>query len=197
MNRLLVKVFITALQSMIVLNLAGCGDDDMKELEGFIQQVKSTPAGEVEKIPDVVVYKPHNYQGGALRDPFTLTETMKEKLGLEKEDQTSQVIRSETPQIIKPDPNRIKEPLEAYSLDNVRMVGTVEYQGALWALLKSKNGAVNRVTIGNHLGQNHGRITLVDKNHIDILEIIPDGLGGWIMRQTSIALQKQATPDRI
>jgi type IV pilus assembly protein PilP len=91
---------------------------------------------------------------------------------------------------IKPDFDRPSEPLEEYPLDSLRMVGTMQKGQETWALILDKDGAIHRVQPGNYMGQNYGKITRVTESEVDLTEIIPDGLGGWMERQSSIALKE-------
>ena len=94
----------------------------------------------------------------------------------------------------RPDKNRTPEPLEAFPLDGLKMVGTLGPASAPVGLLKDPEGVIRRVRPGNYVGQNYGRITAVSENEIQLVELVANDTGGWIERQTSIALsdaQKQ------
>lgn len=91
---------------------------------------------------------------------------------------------------IQPDFNRHKEELESYSLDTLRMVGTVEMTSMLWGLVKANDGTIHRVTVGNYLGRNHGRILRILQDKVELMEIVPDQPGTWREHQTSIALSE-------
>ena len=75
---------------------------------------------------------------------------------------------------IKPDTERRKEELEAYSLDTLRMVGTLTNAKGLWGLIKAKDGTIHRVQVGNHMGQNYGKIIRILEDKIELMEIVPD-----------------------
>ena len=87
-----------------------------------------------------------------------------------------------------PDPERPREFLEQFPLDSLRMVGSLEINQLKAGLVQATDGLVHRVTIGNHLGQNYGRVTSISDSEIELVEIIPDGLGGYIQRPASIGL---------
>ncbi len=84
-----------------------------------------------------------------------------------------------------------KEPLENYPLDSLKMVGTIGTGKTEEGLIKDPDGVIHRVHAGNYLGQNYGKITEVGEDHIDIVELVPNGTGGWIKRQATIALGEQ------
>ena len=91
---------------------------------------------------------------------------------------------------VRPDPNRVREELEKYALASLRMVGTVSTgnSGELWALISAPDGVVPRVRKGNYLGNNHGKITNISEQRIDLKEIVPDGPGRWQERESFLSL---------
>ena len=89
---------------------------------------------------------------------------------------------------IRPDVSRPREFLEQFSLDTLAMVGTLRLKGRTYGLVQTRDGLVHRVLPGNHLGQNDGRITAIAENEISLVEIIPDGMGGFIERPAALAL---------
>ena len=91
---------------------------------------------------------------------------------------------------IKPDFDRPTEPLEEFPLDSLRMVGTLEQREDQWALINDTDGTIHRVQPGNYAGQNHGKIIRITDFEIELTEIIPDGIGGWVERQSSIAISE-------
>jgi type IV pilus assembly protein PilP len=91
---------------------------------------------------------------------------------------------------IKPDFDRPTEPLEEYPLDSIRMVGTLEQQDNTWALILDTDDTIHRVQTGNYMGQNHGKITRITEFEVELTEIIPDGLGGWVERPAAVAISE-------
>jgi type IV pilus assembly protein PilP len=87
--------------------------------------------------------------------------------------------------------NRRKEPLEAYPLDSMSMVGSVNKQGQPFALLRVDN-LLYQVKVGDYLGQNYGRITKIDETEIALREIVQDAAGEWIERPATLQLQEKA-----
>lgn len=117
-----------------------------------------------------------------LRDPFSPTESSVDNM-------TDQVIAISG---VQPDFNRHKEELEGYSLDTLRMVGTVKMTDILWGLIKASDGTIHRVKEGNYLGKNHGRILRILQDKLEIMEIVPDQPGMWREHQVAIALSEEA-----
>ena len=91
---------------------------------------------------------------------------------------------------MRTDVNRPREFLEQFSLDTLRMVGTVRLKGRFYGLVQTNDGLVHRVLPGNHLGQSDGRITAIEEARISVVEIVPDGMGGFIERPAGLALSE-------
>lgn len=149
--------------------LAGCGGGDT-DLNAFIKQVKAEGGGRVEPLPVVQPYSAFTYADQSLRSPFT-------------------------PSVggagaVRPDTNRPREFLEQYPLDTLKMVGTLALNGVHYGLVLAKDGRVHRVTVGNHMGQNDGTITDISASKIGLTEIVPDGLGGYVERPATLALNQ-------
>ncbi len=156
------------------LSLAACTQSNA-DLETFIEQTKSKHLGSVEPLPTFQPYKNFIYSASDMRDPF--------EAAFEAE-----VSEESSASGLRPNTNRPKEPLETYPLDTLRMVGILEQNEHTWGLVKDPNNVVHRVQVGNYAGQNEGQIITVTESAIDIIEIIPDGLGGYIERTASLAI---------
>jgi type IV pilus assembly protein PilP len=88
----------------------------------------------------------------------------------------------------RPDPNRSIEFLEGFPLDSLRMVGTLDISATMYALVQTSDGLIHRVIPGNYMGQNYGRITGISESEVELVEIISDGIGGYIERDAAISL---------
>jgi type IV pilus assembly protein PilP len=164
------------------LALAGCyGGDKMADLRAYAEDVKARPAKPIDPLPEIRPYETYAYAGSDLRDPFEPPPGAEEVSVAAAEDNG-----------IRPNANRTREPLEAFPLDTLRMVGILERERQLWAIVKASDGAIYRVQEGNYLGQNHGKITRITEQEVDLTEIVPDGLGSWLERPASIALNEQS-----
>jgi type IV pilus assembly protein PilP len=90
---------------------------------------------------------------------------------------------------IRPDPDRVREYLEQFAIDTLDMVGTLQKpEGDLWALIRDGEGGVVKVRKGEYMGRNHGRVVSVDNDRVNLIEIVPDGQGGWLERPRTLAL---------
>jgi type IV pilus assembly protein PilP len=171
---------IIGLSIVSMLMLTGCSNSEKRaELEAYVKRIKSRNITEIEPLPEVKPYETFTYSASNLRSPFTPSFP---------EEATKKM--AEGTNGIQPDSNRRREALEAYPIDSLRMVGTLEKNKRKWALVVSPDGAVYRITKGNYLGQNHGRIEDVTEENLSITEIIPDVSGGWRERKVSIALNQ-------
>ena len=150
--------------------LAACSSRD-GELEQFIETTNAEPGGRVEPLPEVKPYDSHVYAGNLKRSPFIPGG--------------SSGAISAGP---RPITNRNREFLEQFSLDTLKMVGTLNLDGKSYGLVQVRDGRVHRVLVGNYLGQNDGRITLISATKINVNEVVPDGLGGYIERPAALAL---------
>jgi type IV pilus assembly protein PilP len=158
------------------LALSGCGGD-MADLHRYVAEIKARAPGKIAPLPQIKPYDTYTYPAN-LRDPFT---------------PTAAPVITGVGGGPRPDPTRIKEALEAFPLDTLRLVGSLERAGEQWSLIKAPDGAVHRVRAGNYLGQNDGRIIHLTEQGIELAELIEDGQGGWIERQASLTLGEDTT----
>lgn len=160
--------------------LTACGSSQMSDLHQFADEVKSRKAGRIAPLPEIKPIETFVYTASNKRNPFSLSEGKEEEVATEIPGNG-----------ISPDTLRRKEELETFPLDTIRMVGTLEQFGSTWGLVQSTSGTIYRVQSGNYMGQNHGQITRVQEDRIELTEIMPDGQGGYLERQASLALSDQ------
>ena len=153
--------------------LTGCSQS-VDDLYAYIDQAKSAHVGSVKPIPQFKPYESFTYSAAELRDPFEAAVDIDDEE--DKED------------LLSPDKTRPRQPLEAFPLDTLRMVGVLEQGDNLWGLIEDPKQVVHRVKVGNYLGQNEGAITGISESEIFLVEIIPDGVGGYLERDASIAI---------
>ena len=167
------KLRSIALLSLLAAGaLAGCSGRDA-DLERFIEATKKEPGGRVEPLPEIKPYDTYSYASASMRSPFVPGGS-----------------GSSSAPGIRPESRRNREFLEQFSLDTLRMVGTLKLAGQNYGLVQVKDGRVQRVLIGSHIGQNEGKITEITPSKITLTEIVPDGLGGYIERPAALALNE-------
>lgn len=172
-------IAMLAMVPLVAAALSGCGSG-MSDLEQYVEQTKARPGGRIEPMPEVTPHEVFVYPGHE-RDPFDPAVLAPQQASQERPVSAGSVTI---------DANRPREYLETYPLDTLRMVGTLEQQGTQWALIRTPDRTIQRVTAGNYMGQNHGRITDISETGVDLTEIVPDGFGGYMERDTSIALSE-------
>ncbi|MCK5091225.1 MAG: pilus assembly protein PilP [Gammaproteobacteria bacterium] len=165
----------------LVFSLAACSSD-MTDLTAFVEKAKATKSSHVAPLPEIKPHETFNYQATQLRNPFEPFAAKRPRPIGQKGGGTGKGP--------KPIPGRPREALEAFSLDTLRMVGTLEQGEGKWALVKASDGTIHRVTPGNYLGQNHGKIVIITEDKIELTEIAPDGLGDWMERPATMALSE-------
>lgn len=161
------------------LLLGGCLSKDMGDLKRYVEEVKSRPPAPIEPIPEFKAAPTFLYSMRDRRDPF-----------MPEEEPDTQPV-AENLLGPKPDENRPKEELESYSLDTLRMVGTLEQKTTTWGLVQTKDGTIHRVKRGNYLGMNHGQILRIAEDRIELTELIPSGGGAFLERETALALGEE------
>jgi type IV pilus assembly protein PilP len=172
----------TGIAAVVVagLALAACADD-MSDLRQEVSEIRQRPGGEIEPLPEFVPYESFTYVSQDLRDPFIPARAFAEAQEQEEDPGSG----------IAPDHDRPREPLERYPLDSLKMVGTLSRGEQLWGLVRSPDGTVHQVLEGNYLGQNHGQITSVQGNRIQLVEIVRDGSDAWMERDASLGLGEE------
>lgn len=166
--------------AMALAMLAGCGSDgDFADLRAYMDEVYARPKGAIEPLPKFQPYESFTYRAASLRSPFQPPVRI------------DVVNRQKGSAEIKPDETRVKQFLEGFNIETFVMVGTLENSSGLYALI-SGAGGVHRVKVGDYLGRNHGKILAIDESKVDVVEIVPDGEGGWLERPRSLSLKERS-----
>jgi type IV pilus assembly protein PilP len=162
--------------------LVGCGSSGEDELRVWMAEQRASTKPSVQPLTEPKKFIPESYtQEGAI-DPFN---QIKLTLALKRE--SSQVASNAA--LIAPEMARRKEPLEAFPLDSMAMVGSLNKSGSPTALIKVDN-LIYQVKVGNYLGQNYGKVIRINENSIQLREIAQDATGDWIERSASLDLQE-------
>ncbi|QLI81964.1 pilus assembly protein PilP [Chitinibacter fontanus] len=162
------------LLSLTSLALTGCLSEKNSDLKAWMNEQSEGLRGRVEPLPEVKPYQPFTYDAFVLPDPFRPS-----KMELAKKAGGSG---------IAPNTNRVKEVLENYDLEKLRMVGTLQQGKIIQALVKAPDGNLYRVKVGSYMGQDFGMVTSVSETEITLKEIVEDSGGDWVERTTTLSL---------
>lgn len=166
--------------TVLITGLLAACNQGLGDLQQFVAQEKAQPPGRISPIPEFQPYQNFEYTSQDLRDPFKLVDFRRpDQIPVEVGQLTSGP---------RPDIDRVREPLEDFPLDSLRLKGTVTKDGIKWGLIFAPDNTVHRVLEGQYMGQNHGRIITVSDDLIELTEIVPDGLGNYIERSSAVAL---------
>lgn len=168
--------------AMAVVSLAGCSPAGEDELRDWTAQERAQARPRITPLTEPTQFKPQAYTAESGMEPFNplkLTQALRRD--------SAQVASNVA--LITPEMARRKEPLEAFPLDTMAMVGSLNKVGKPTALLKV-DALLYQVQVGSHLGQNYGRITKITETAIDLREIVQDATGDWIERPASLELQE-------
>lgn len=154
--------------------LPGCMQD-RDDLQGFVAEVRSRPSPPIEPIPEFQSYTPYAYVAGDRRPPFTPVVDTRDAMPTSTSG-------------IRPNVNRPLDPLEAFPLDSLTMVGTMIVDGVRYALIHAPDDVVYRAAVGEHAGKDYGEITAITDTAVKLSEIVPDGRGGYMRRPARIPL---------
>ena len=164
----------------IVFLLASCSSPEYTDLDGFMQQVRAEPQGVIAPIPIFKTYQAFRYNAASMRSPFEVPVKIREIANLSMSSD------------VKPNSKRTKELLEAFNIEAILMVGTLERGGIVWALVDDGTGSIHQVLDGHFLGKNHGRIVEIRHDSLALIEIIANGPDSWIERPRTLKLKEDS-----
>jgi type IV pilus assembly protein PilP len=162
---------------LATLALAACGTGEFSDLKEFVDHSSEGLRGRVDPLPQVKAYEPMSYNAFDLPNPFKPRPIDPKTDG-----------GGGGP---APDLNRRKEPLEAYPLESLKMVGTLERTKQRWALIKTPDGNLYRVSKNDYMGQNFGKIAMISESSINLKELLQDTAGSWSERVSNLQLLEE------
>jgi len=167
----------TLIIMLALLVITGC-QHEKDDLNAYVSKIKSQQKSDIPPLPVLKPYEKYSYNGSDLRSPFVRTVV---EMALEVE---KPIIEDNG---IHPDKHRRKEALEFYDLSGLQLMGTLE-KDSVWALIRSSDGVIHRAQIGNYMGRNHGRILSITEMELKLKEIVPEGDGRYIERDSSLSV---------
>lgn len=163
------------------LGLAACSGEEHQDLRQWMKESTKDFKGKIPPLPEIKSFPPIAYEAVDLVDPYNASRIEPE--------------RKAGGGGIKPDLDRRKEPLESYPLESLRMVGTLMQGKMVHALIQADKN-LHRVKIGNYMGQNFGIITDVNETEVKLKELVPDSLGDYVERTSTLQLQEKQQEGR-
>ena len=162
------------------LLLGACGGSDHPDLDAWMKEQGKTAKGKLDPLPQIKPYDPFTYNAFDLPDPFKPRKIEPSK-GSSK---------------LAPDFTRRREPLEAFPLESLTMVGTLAKNKTTYALVRTPERDVFQVRAGNYLGQNYGVVIEIGDSDLKLKELLQDGSGDWTERSSTLQLQQPADQKR-
>ena len=172
----MMRKYLIAAPVLACALFAGCSGEQHSDLRAFVKDADSLPRGRIPPLPEVKPYQPIEYAAFDMTDPFKPRKIEPQK--------NAAAIGG-----VQPDPNRRREPLEAYPLEALKMVGVLK-QKEFFGLVKTPDNNLFQVKTGNYLGQNFGRIVAVSDGSIKLKEIVQDSNGNWEEKDQTLLLQE-------
>lgn len=185
----LIRTIKLALTTLLLSLLSACVSTDISDLQNKVEEIMARPGGRIEPLPEIKPYEAYAYKSGLenARNPFKLFYVLS-KPEIIDESIVDDGLTEEMEREIK---NRNREELERFELDSLRMVGTIDNESNNWAIVLDPDGVVHRVSVGNYIGTNIGKIINIYEDRIDLREIVQDGNGRWEEREAALALLEE------
>lgn len=156
----------------LVVALGGCGEGAYQDLDQFVKQSGQGLRGKVEPLPEVKPYEGFVYEAFDQPDPF----------------------RPRAPKFVdvaRPDPDRRREALEEFPLEDLKMVGTLQRKGTSFALIRSPDNNLAQVKTGDFIGQNYGRVMAISEAEVKLREMVQEASGKWVEREAILQLSEE------
>jgi len=169
------RIGATTMAIFLAVSLTACGGEENVDLRSYVAEVKAQQKSRIPPLPKPQTFEVFTYDDATLRDPFVPTVELQ---------------AANTNNGLKPDLSREREVLEQYAIGSLKMMGSLEKNGRRWALIRASDGTLHRITVGRHLGKNNGEVLAITETQLELKEIVPDGLGGWIERRTTLAVSE-------
>lgn len=169
---------IAVVGMLCLATLAGCSAS-FDDVRAQMEAIRQKPRGKVEPLPEFTPMPTFTYAAHQLRSPFAPPVS------------AEQMQLNNSGKKVEPDLSRPQEYLERFSLESLRLRGTLQKPtGPLFALIEDPNGGVQRVKVGNYLGKNQGKIVDITPTQVSIVEIVPDGRDGWVERPRTMTMSE-------
>jgi type IV pilus assembly protein PilP len=165
------------LAACLMALLSGCsGNSDMQDLRAFMDEVAAAPHGRIAPLPEFKPYEPFKYGAANLRSPFQAPIVIPERAN------------EPAPGSIQPPSNHAKSYLEGFNLASLQLVGSLKLKGQYYGLIRDEDGTIHQVGVDQYIGSQWGKIEKIEEDRLEIVEIVSNGGGGWLLRPRTIEL---------
>ncbi|MDN3679417.1 pilus assembly protein PilP [Vibrio tapetis subsp. quintayensis] len=156
--------------------LVGC-QAESEPVDVFIAQSRLNAKANISDLKQVQSFEPIPFDAGLSREPFVLPDVAKIALKPQEDHNCWQ-----------PKARSKRSKLEQYPLAQLKLSGVMGSGGKLSGIIHLPTGTMSKVSRGNFIGRNNGRVIKVSSQYVLIQEVLPDGLGCWQKRQTKLSL---------
>ena len=163
----------------LVITITGCGNDGLDDLRSFVKNEHKNRKPRVEPLPEIKIPPSFAYPASDKADPFSAANLSPKS--------TKAKTQKSLPLYLL---TRRKGPLEAYPLDALKMVGTLERKNEIWVVIKAPDGSMHRAKPGDYMGKNYGMITKITENKVSLIEKVQNAIGDWVDRQAAISISE-------
>jgi type IV pilus assembly protein PilP len=160
----------------LALLLAACGADEHQDIKNWMQSEQANMRGRVPPLPQLKTFAVVDFDAATVGDPFQASKLDPEKRGAGAN---------------RPDTNRRREPLEAFPLESLKMVGMMISKDGKPVALVQADKTIYQIRAGNYIGQNFGLVTKISETELALKELIEDANGDWVERVGTMQLQEQ------
>lgn len=163
----------------LIIGVSGCGSDGLDDLREFTENEHKNRKPRVEPLPEIKIPPTFSYSAANKSDPFA-TGNLRPK-------SSSNRARKSLPLYLV---TRRKGPLEAYPLDALKMVGTLQQKKNIWVVIKAPDGSMHRAKPGEYMGKNYGMITIITDDKVSLMEKVQNAIGDWVDRRAAISISE-------
>lgn len=160
----------------VSLGLVACSGEEHQDIRQWMQDSTKDFKGNIPPLPEIKSFPAVAFEAIDAISPF-------DPVKIEPE-------RKAGSGGIRPDLDRRREPLEAFPLESLRMVGAVMKGKMAHALIQADKN-IYQVKIGNYMGQNFGIITDISESEVTLKELVPDSAGEYTERTSTMQLQEK------
>ena len=163
----------------VFLTLVGCGGGDhLADVRGFTKDVTARPVPSIKPLPEFKPYEAFKYGAANQRSPFQPPMVIPDDS------------RGNAPSLVQPPANHERAYLEQFNIASLSLVGSLEIGSSYYGLIKDQDGLIHQVGVGDYLGTQWGRIERIEEAHVELVEIVSNGGGGWLRRPRTIEMNQ-------